>query len=117
MIIEKFFEQPMNIHLITGFDGVIHRANNGWYNILGFNKNELQNKNFFDYVHPDDLVSTKKEMEKLSKGQTTFYFENRYKHKNGSYRLLAWSAIASLDGQFVYAVASDISERRRNNFV
>ncbi|MBC8175914.1 MAG: PAS domain S-box protein [Deltaproteobacteria bacterium] len=112
-VIEKFFEQPMNLHIIAGLDGKIHRVNRGWGTFLGYSNEEIEGTFFYDLVHPDDLDSTIKEMGKLGKGVTTFYFENRYRHKNGSYRFLAWSAIASLDDQLVYAVASDFTDRIR----
>ena len=113
MVIEKFFEQPMNIHIIAGFEGLIHRVNMGWQTLLGYSNNEVEGTIFFDLVHPEDQVPTIEEMEKLGKGATTFYFENRYRHKNGNYRFLAWSAIASLKDQLVYAVASDITDRKQ----
>jgi PAS domain S-box-containing protein len=113
MVIERFFEQPMNIHIIAGFEGLIHKVNRGWQTILGYSENEVEGTNFFDLVHSEDRDSTDREMEKLGNGETTFYFENRYRHKNGSYRLLAWSATVSLEDKLVYAVASDITERQR----
>jgi len=113
IIIEKFFEQPMNIHLITDFDGKIHRINTGCYNILGYSKEELEGTLFFDLIHPDDWDSTNEEMVKLGQGKTIFYFENRYRHKDGDYRQLAWSAIASTQDQHVYAIATDITGQKQ----
>jgi len=110
--ISKFFEQPMNLHLIAGLDGLIHRVNQGWETSLGYSKNELEGRTFLDFIHPDDQAASIKEMAKLGEGKTTFYFENRYLHKNGSHRLLAWSAIASIEDQTIHAVAKDITERQ-----
>ncbi|GAB4442219.1 MAG: hypothetical protein Kow0031_24270 [Anaerolineae bacterium] len=109
----QFFEQPLNIHLIAGLDSVIHEANIGWQTILGYNPAELKGARFLDLIHPDDRAATLAEMEKLGQGITIFYFENRYRHKNGEYRLLAWSAGVSTSEQRVYAVAADITDRKR----
>src|SRR5439155_22436077 len=38
-------------------------------------------------------------------------FENRYRHKDGSYRWLEWSAGASADERLYYAVARDNTQR------
>ena len=111
-IIDKFFEQSMNLNLISGLDGLIHRVNKGWQTFLGYAKEELEGKNFLDLVHPNDQAVTIKEMSNLSKGKSTLYFENRYRHKNGEYRLLAWSAIASVEERLIYSVASDITEKK-----
>lgn len=113
IIVEKFFEQPMNIHLILELDGTIRRINNGWMTILGYSKDEVAGKYIFDFIHPDDIEITQKEMVKLGQGVMTASFENRYRHKNGSYRLFVWSAIASKEDHLVYAVASDITEKKK----
>jgi len=110
-VLNKFFDQPMHLNLIAGLDGIIHRVNNSWEVTLGYSKKELENTTFLDFIHPDDIAATTEEMARLDKGITTFYFENRYQHKNGSYRLLAWSAIASIEDQMIYAVANDITEK------
>lgn len=110
-VVESFFDQPMNLHLISGFDGLIHRVNAGWKTFLGYDKHEVEGTFFYGLLHPEDLKASDREMERLREGQTTFYFENRYLHKNGDYRVLAWSAIASLEDRMIYAVGSDITDR------
>ncbi len=111
-VLNKFFDQALNLHIIAGFDGMIHRVNMGWETILGYKKTELEGRILFDFVHPDDIVSAKEKMARLKKGINSFDFENRYRHKDGSYRLLVWSAIASLEDQMTYAVAIDITEKK-----
>lgn len=111
--VDGFFEQAMNIHLIAKLDGTILRANTGWKTILGYTPDELQGSSFPSLIHPDDLPSTYSEMEKLAQGKTTFYFENRYRNKQGRYHTLAWSAVVPKAGDIIYAVASDITERKK----
>ncbi|MCP4045851.1 MAG: PAS domain S-box protein [Gammaproteobacteria bacterium] len=111
--LSSFFDQTMNLHLIAQLDGMIHQVNKGWNTHLGYAKKELEGRVFLDLVHPDDVASTVAEISKLAQGKTTFYFENRYRHKNGTYRLLAWSAVASTQDQLIYAVASDITDHKK----
>jgi len=113
MIINNFFEQPLNINLIADFDGKINKINSAWEIYLGYTKDEIIGKKLFDFIHPDDISITNEEMKRLERGITTFHFENRYRHKNGEYRKLAWSSISSLDEQLVYAVAIDITEKQQ----
>ncbi len=113
LMINNFFEQPLNLNLVAGFDGKIHRVNSAWELFLGYKKDEILKADFFDFIHPDDISITIEEMEKLGKGITTLHFENRYRHKNGEYRKLAWSAISSLDENLIYAVAFDITEKQQ----
>lgn len=111
--VDGFFEQAMNIHLIAKLDGTILRANTGWETILGYTPDELQGSSFPSLIHPDDLAATYSEMEKLAHGKTTFYFENRYRNKQGLYHTLAWSALVPKAGDIIYAVASDITDRKK----
>lgn len=110
--IDRFFDQPMNLHLIARFDGSMLRANTGWERVLGYRREQLEGKVFLDLVHPDDIKPTLDRMQGLSEGETVFYFENRYRHRNGDYRWLAWSAVASVQEGLIYAVANDITQRK-----
>ncbi|MCF7794456.1 MAG: PAS domain S-box protein [Candidatus Cloacimonetes bacterium] len=109
-VLENFFDQPMNIHLICDLEGVIENANQGFFTILGYDPQTLIGTKFFDLIHPDDMEKTENEMKKLAEGQTTFEFENRYKHKDGGWRFLSWSALATKEDEKIYAVASDITK-------
>lgn len=111
--LDQFFEQTQHLHLVARFDGVIQRVNLGWEALLGYAKAELEGGNFLSLVHPDDQASTMAEVAKLSQGAMTFHFENRYRHKNGEYRVMDWSASVSSGGQLIYAVASDVTEQKR----
>jgi PAS domain S-box-containing protein len=108
----NFFAQPLGLNLIAGFDGTIVRANPGWELALGYRPETLVGRHFMDLVHPDDRAATLAEMSRLRDGQSTFHFENRYAHVDGSYRLLAWSASAAVGEQLVFAVAQDITDQR-----
>lgn len=112
-IVNRFFEQPLTLHLIAGLDGTILRANRGWERALARPSASLEGRPFFELVHPDDLESTREEMARLARGDVTFYFENRYRHANGAYRWVAWSALASVEDGRVYAVGADITDRKR----
>jgi len=112
-VVEKFFQQPMNLHFISKFDSTIINLNDGFEKILGYSKNELINKKIFYIIHPEDWEKTNQEMQKLFAGKQIFYFENRNQHKNGSWRNMAWSAVASFEDQLIYAVGIDITEQKR----
>ncbi len=46
-------------------------------------------------------------------GTETFAFENRYRHKDGSYRWLLWRAQPSLEERVLYGAAVDITDRKQ----
>lgn len=109
----NFFDQEMSLNMVVDFDGTILRANKAWQRLLGFSPEELSGMKFMDFVHPDDRDKTIAETEHVTAGKSTFSFENRYRGVDGEYRLLAWSSIASKE-QLIYAVATDITELRKN---
>ncbi|MGH9349732.1 MAG: ATP-binding protein [Vicinamibacterales bacterium] len=62
---------------------------------------------------PDDQVSTAAEASKLADGLTTLIFENRYRHKDGTYRWLQWKAAPFTEQGLIYATARDITDQKR----
>ncbi len=97
---------------IAGTDGYFKYLNSEWEKTLGHSLEELLSRPLFDFIHPDDIEATLKEVEKQISGKSTFNFENRYRCKDGFYKTLEWRATPSVDGK-LYAIASDISERKR----
>src|SRR5262249_1056825 len=67
---------------------------------------------FLDFVHPDDRERTVLESGKLSRGEDTVAFENRYRHKDGSWRWLLWTAKPPAPHGPIYAEARDTTTRR-----
>lgn len=108
----RFFEESMHLHVVTNSEGVILRVNKAWETILGYAPEELVGVSVFDLIYPVDKEATTEELSRLLQGIRTLIFENRYFHKNGSVRLLAWSANFSSEDQLIYGVASDITVRR-----
>jgi len=112
IIIKRFFEQSNVIHIVTKLDGTILKANKGWESILGYHPDQLIGTKFMKLLHPDDIENTKKEMEKLERGITTFHFENRYQHVNGTYKTLSWSSNVDKNDQLIFGIAKDITEEK-----
>jgi PAS domain S-box-containing protein len=109
---EKFFLLSLDLLCIAGFDGYFKRLNPVWEQTLGFTLEELLARPFIEFVHPDDRDATRREAERLSKGQDVVWFENRYRCRDGSYRWLRWSARAAVEDQLIHATARDVTERK-----
>jgi PAS domain S-box-containing protein len=74
---------------------------------------ELMAKPYLEFIHPDDRPATVVEKAGLQEGKVTFAFENRYLCKDGSYKWLLWNAVSVSEQELIYAVARDITERKR----
>jgi PAS domain S-box-containing protein len=94
---------------IASGDGRFQRLNPAW-RILGFTNEELCAAPNIDFVHPEDRAATEAMGRKLAAGETAVGFENRYRCKDGSYRVLMWKAAASPDGSSIFAAARDITD-------
>ena len=106
---DRFFSLSLDMLCAAGFDGYFTALNPAWTKTLGWSIEELKDRPFMDFVHPDDRAATIKETLRLQSGADTAAFENRYRHKDGSYRWLLWSATASQEERLYYAVARDIT--------
>ena len=110
---DQFFSLSLDLVAVAGFDGYFRQLNPVWEATLGWTLNELKARPYMEFVHPDDRKTTVAEAAALATGSTTASFENRYLCKDGSYRWLLWSAAASMEQHLIYAVARDVTERRR----
>lgn len=111
--LEHIFSLSVNMICITGFDGYFKQLNPTFNELLGYTNEELKSKPFIEFVHPDDRAATKAELEKIYIGKASSDFENRYRCKNGSYIWLEWTVVPLIDEKVMYAVASDITDRKK----
>jgi PAS domain S-box-containing protein len=92
------------------FDGTITAVNPAWTEVLGWRPDELVGTRLIDLVHPDDLPRTVEGARRLSAGERLARFDNRYRHRDGSYRWISWAARPG-DG-VIAAVGRDFTAER-----
>jgi PAS domain S-box-containing protein len=109
----RVFALVPDLLCVSGFDGIFRRVNLSWQRTLGYTLDDLTKRPFLDYVHPDDLDITQKEMGRLLLGQEVTDFENRYRHADGSYRWLSWKSSPDVARQLIYASARDVTEQKK----
>lgn len=110
--LERFFDFAVDMLCIADHEGYFRRVNRSFERVLGYDRQELLARPFVELVHPDDRVETVAETKRLSSGQLTLAFENRYRAKDGSYRHLAWTCYPDPETGLLYAVARDVTEER-----
>ncbi len=109
----KFFEMSIDMLCIADMNGWFKQLNAAWQATLGFTTGELCAVPYVEFVHPDDRDATLAEAARLKVGMDTISFENRYRCKDGSYKWLLWQAHADFQTNLIYAIARDITERKR----
>ena len=109
----RFMDLSVDLFCVAGFDGFFKNLNPSFEKTLGFTTKELMAKPYLEFIHPDDRPATVVEKDGLTEGKVTFAFENRYLCKDGSYKWLLWNAVSVSEQEAIYAVARDITERKR----
>jgi PAS domain S-box-containing protein len=94
--------------VVADADGTFRNVNPAWTSTLGWSPAELIAGGAEWLVHPDDLEKTRAEHARIAAGHRTLNFENRLRHKDGSFRWLSWTAVH--DAGQMYGVARDVTE-------
>ena len=110
---DQLFTVSLDLFCIAGFDGYFKRVNPAWERVLGIPTSDLLAHPYIDFVHPDDREATLAEGARLSAGAETISFENRYRRSDGSYVWLLWNAAPSSSSKRIFAIARDVTERKR----
>lgn len=109
-----FFEHSLEMLCIAGMDGYFQRVNPAFARTLGYSVEELLSRPFVDFVHPDDVKMTVRELEKLGEGCDSVSFENRYRDAEGNWRWILWHCPAKpSDTDKLYAIARDITMNKQ----
>lgn len=128
--LNRIFNLSPDLLIVAGADRYFKRVNPAVETILGYSPAEFLAKPWLDFVHPDDRSATlTKIASSLETGffsnsdpkhpvaakspASVLYFENRYRHKDGSYRWLAWKCVPVVEEQVWYSSARDITEQKQ----
>jgi PAS domain S-box-containing protein len=107
---DRIWRNSRDLLVAVGNDGVLRAVNAAWTALLGYAPEELIGQRFDLFVHPEDIESTSAAVEHASR-EPLAHFENRYRHKDGSYRWFAWRG-APEEG-VIYANGRDITLEKK----
>ncbi|MCY2996199.1 MAG: PAS domain S-box protein [Planctomycetota bacterium] len=109
----QFFQLVPDLVCIASTDGYFQRVNAAWEQTLGYTPAELLAMPFVELVHPEDRAATLQELQQLKGEQAITSFVNRYRARDDSYHWLEWRTSPPLDGNRIFAVARDVTERKQ----
>jgi PAS domain S-box-containing protein len=107
---DRIWNVSRDILVVADHQGVLLNVNPAATARLGWSQGELIGRSSEWLQHPDDIARTRAELGHLVAGRVTQRFENRLRHKDGSYRWLSWTA-AFHEG-LLYATARDITDEK-----
>ncbi len=108
----RFFDVATDILMTFRVDGYVSSVNPACERILGWTAEEILKIPLSELVHPDDIERTRATGPFILSGGELVNFENRYRHKDGSYRWLTWRARPDPEGKLIYGAAVDITDRK-----
>jgi len=109
--IARLFEMTSDLLATISLDGRFTLLNPAWERLLGWSEEELQAQPMLELIHPDDLAQTPALMrDGSSHPGCVENFTSRYRHKDGSWRWLLWSA--RCEGDTWYAAVKDVTDRK-----
>jgi len=111
--VSRHEELSLDLICTANFDGFFTRLNPAWTRTLGYQRDELLSQPYLDFIHPDDREATIAEAERQTKaGEPVLRFENRYRHRDGSYVWLEWMSRPDPEADELIAVARDVTARK-----
>ena len=107
----------LDLLAVTDMPGTFVSVNSAWHSILGWAPGDVLSKSWSEFVHPDDIQKTIDEFSWVADGsrpdrlgRESARFENRWRHRDGSYRWISWRIVPQ--GDRVYVTGRDVTERR-----
>lgn len=92
---------------VVSADGILRQTNPAWIATLGRGPDDIESRQFIECVHPDDIARTQLAFQDVLTGRPVLNFENRYQHKDGSYRWLSWNVVP--EGNTYFCTARDVT--------
>jgi diguanylate cyclase (GGDEF)-like protein/PAS domain S-box-containing protein len=107
---ERVFAMTDDLLAEISLDGRLTLLNPAWERVLGWSLQEMLGRSIQDLVHPEDVEHT---LVLTLPGSNVpahaVNFTSRYRHRDGSWRWLLWSA--RCDGHAWFAAAKDVTDR------
>lgn len=106
--LELFFNLSNDLFAIADKSGRFIKVNERWTRLLGWTADELLSVPFYNFIHPEDIERTRQVVVSMN-GTPVTRFVNRYRSRDGSYKVLEWTSSKMHNGR-TYAVARDITQ-------
>jgi PAS domain S-box-containing protein len=95
---------------VSTFEGYFVASNPAWSRMLGWSEAELRRMHVNELRHPDDTAHSQAGRARLAAGVPTVRMENRFRHKDGGWRWIAWTLTA--DQGLIYVAGRHVTAER-----
>ena len=96
---------------VANFDGYFLSANPAWTNLLGWSEAEIKSLHVNELRHRDDAAAAIAARRQLARGMQNVRIENRFRHRDGSWRWVAWTM--TTDDGLIYVSGRHITAEKK----
>jgi len=108
----RIFETSNDLILVTDTGGNFIQVSPSVTAILGYQPSDMIGHSAVEFIHPDDLEHTRKEMRAARRGQSKRSFETRYVDNMGKAVALNWTGTWSEPVQRHFFIGRDLTEKQ-----
>lgn len=95
---------------IFSLDNKMIKLNPTFSKLLKLTEDQLLNRSFIEFVHPEDRESTLQAIGEIENGASVSNFTNRYILDSGQLIWIEWTCIPELESGVIYTIGRDITE-------
>ena len=103
------WNRSQDLLVVLDGKGIFKAVNPAWTAVLGWERDELLDQSILEYIHPDDHSGTLGALAQAGSALVLKY-QNRYRHKDGTYRWIEWSAAP--EGDRVHASGRHVTVQK-----
>jgi len=111
--IDGFMSANRDMLCVVNLDAVFLKVNPHFADVMEMDIEDLTNKSFYEFIHPEDIETTKMIMSQLAEENPIRGFVNRYRKCDGEFLNIEWSATAK-EG-LIYASGRNITIQLRSS--
>jgi len=103
---DRTWQTSQDLLAVVAADGRFLSVNPAWTSLLGWRTDEIVGRDHVSFSHPEDRPASDAALQRAKQSGLNQY-ENRVRHKDGSYRWFSW--VASPEEGLVYASGRHIT--------
>jgi PAS domain S-box-containing protein len=108
----RIFDSSNDLILVTDTAGNFIQVSPSVTAILGYQPSDMIGHSAVEFIHPDDLQHTRREMRAARRGQSKRNFETRYVNKEGKAVALNWTGTWSEPVRRHFFIGRDLTEKQ-----
>ncbi|WP_341280081.1 ATP-binding protein [Paenibacillus sp. FSL H8-0537] len=109
---KNLFELSFDMLVVMDCNGRVVHYNSGLQKMLGYPVLLNSMKDFYTYMHPDDIASMNTLVPQLIQGRELSGYLNRFRCLDGSYKWLQWNVSLDQINMYFYVIGRDVHHQK-----